>query len=196
MQKSRRVVRRIISAVLVLMFIGAGSSTAYYLRQNNLQMLELREAVFVADKDNSDIASALSKLQLFVVSHMNTALPKLGDQKAIQLKYTYERLTTAEEARVSSARATLSAEATSHCQALHAGQSFAVRSQCVEDYYAAHPVDSVAIPKELYAFDFITPLWVADRAGISLLITAALFLVLLYRIVSYLIVRKSLRSTQ
>lgn len=193
MQKSRRVLGRIVNIVLILLFVASGYSTVYHLRQNNLKMLELREAVFTADRDDGDTATALSELQLHVVSHMNTTLPKLGDQKAIQLKYTYERRVAVEDAKTSAARAALSSEATSYCQTTHAGASFAVRSQCVEDYYAAHPVSSLEVPKELYAYDFVTPLWVPDRAGLSLLAAALCGLVLLLRLVSWLIVRRSIQ---
>ena len=187
--------RRGLVVLLVLAFIAATSTGIYALRQNNLRMLELREAVFTADKNDGDTASALSELQLFVVSHMNTNLPKLGDQKAIQLKYSYERRLAVNEAKVTADRAAVNAEATSYCQNTYASASYAVRSQCIEDYYAAHPVSSLEIPKELYAYEFVTPLWVPDTAGISLLLAAALFLVLLFKFVSWLVVRRSLKST-
>lgn len=196
MQKSRRVIAGAVTVLLILLLLGSGVYGVYSLRQNNLTMLDLREAVFTADRDDGDTATALSNLQLFVVSHMNTTLPKLGDQKAIQLKYTYERRVASEEARVSAARAALSSEATSYCQSAHAGATFAVRSQCVEDYYAARPVTSLKIPKELYAYDFVTPLWVSDRAGLSLLAAGFLGVVLILRLISWLIVRRSVRSTQ
>lgn len=196
MQRSRRVLALVANIILILLFVGSASLAAYNLRQNNLKMLDLREAVFLADKDDGDTAAALSELQLFVVSHMNTTLPKLGSQKAIQLKYTYERRLAVEEARTSAARTALSNEATEYCQKTFASASFAVRSQCVQDYFAARPVATTEIPKELYAYDFVTPLWVPDRAGLSLL--AALFfgLVLILRLFSWLIVRKSNRSIQ
>ncbi|MEK7472318.1 MAG: hypothetical protein AAB624_03680 [Patescibacteria group bacterium] len=196
MQKSKRVLRWVVNIALILLFISSGYLSVYNLRQNNLKMLELREAVFTADRDDGDTATALSKLQLFVVTHMNTTLPKLGEEKAIQLKYTYERRIDAEEARVSAARTALSSEATDYCQRTFAGASFAVRSQCVEDYYTAHPVSSLEIPKELYAYDFVTPLWVPDRAGLLILAAAFLGLVLLLRLISWLVVRHSSRSIQ
>ena len=185
---------RATTILLGLLFIASVASSVYALRQNNLKMLELREAVFAADRDDGDINTALSDLQLFVVSHMNTNLPKLGDEKAIQLKYTYERRQAVDEVRVSEERAAVSAQATNYCNTTFAGATFAVRSQCILDYSAAHPVNSLEIPKELYAYDFVTPLWVPDAAGLSLLAATALFLVLLLRFASWLIVRRSLRS--
>lgn len=192
MSKLRSVLVRATTILLGLLFIASVASSVYALRQNNLKMLELREAVFTADRDDGDINTALSNLQLFVVSHMNTSLPKLGDEKAIQLKYTYERRIAVDEVRVSEERAVVSAEATDYCNKTFAGATFAVRSQCILDYSAAHPVSSLEIPKELYAYDFVTPLWVPDTAGLSLLAATALFLVLLLRFASWLIVRRSI----
>lgn len=191
MSSLRSVLSRAATVVLILAFFATGALGVYALRQNNLKMLELRDAVFTADRSDGDTNTALSKLQLFVVSHMNTSLPKLGEQKAVQLKYTYERRLAVDEARVSADRAAVSAQATDYCQKTFAGASFAVRSQCVEDYFAAHPVSSLEIPKELYAYDFVTPFWAPDTAGLSLLATAALLLVLLLKLTSWLIFRRS-----
>lgn len=194
MNKLRLVLSRAVTVSLVLLFIASGASAVYALRQNNLKMLKLREAVFTADKNDGDTSTALSDLQLFVVSHMNTNLPKLGDEKAIQLKYTYERRLAVDEARVSADRAAVSAQATDYCNKTYAGAAFAVRSQCILDYSASHPVSSLSIPKELYAYDFVTPLWVPDSAGLSLLAATALFLVLLLKLTSWLFLRR--RTTE
>lgn len=196
MSSLRSVLGRAVTVVLILVFFATGALGVYALRQNNLRMLELREAVFTADRSDGDTNTALSDLQLFVVSHMNTNLPKLGDEKAIQLKYTYERRLAIDEARVSADRAAVSAQATAYCQSTFAGAAFAVRSQCVEDYFTAHPVSSLEIPKELYAYDFVTPFWVPDTAGLSLLATAALLLVLLLKLTSWLLVRRSRSTTE
>lgn len=195
MSVTRSILRKVVTAVLALSFIASVAVGVLALRQNNLRMLELREAVFIADKNDGDTSTALSELQAYVVTHMNTTLPKLGDEKAIQLKYTYERRLAADEVRVSAERADVSAQATAYCQSTHAGASFAVRSQCVEDFYAAHPVSSLTIPKELYAYEFVSPFWVPDKAGLALLAATALLLVLLLRLTSWLVFRQSM-STQ
>lgn len=70
----------------------------YSLRANNEQMVVLRDAVYTADKDNTDVQTALGQLQGYVTSHMNTNL-STGDSPVyppIQLKYTYERLLQAQ----------------------------------------------------------------------------------------------------
>jgi hypothetical protein len=191
MDKKHRIVNWAITSFLIILLVGSGYLSVYNLRQNNLEMLRLREAVFTADREDGDINEALLKLQNFVVSHMNTTLPKLGDQKAIQLKYTYERKVAAEDSRVAAARTTLNSEATEYCQKTYPTSSFTVRSQCVQDYFTAHPVKDVEIPVELYSYDFFTPLWVPDLAGLSLLVSAILAVALLFKLLSWLIVRRS-----
>src|SRR5665213_1496323 len=79
--------------ILVLLVITA-SVSVYSLRQNNLQMVKLREAVYVADKNNTDVSSALEALQAFVTTHMNTNLSSgpSAPYPPVQLEYTYTRL--------------------------------------------------------------------------------------------------------
>ena len=191
MDKRQRILNWAINSLLIILLAGFGFIGVYNLRQNNLEMLRLREAVFTADRDNGDTGEALSKLQIFVVSHMNTTLPKLGDQKAIQLKYTYDRKVAAEDARVAAARTALNSEATEYCQKAYPTSSFTVRSQCVQDYFTAHPINKAEIPVELFSYDFVTPLWTPDTAGLSLLAAAVLAVVLILKLLSRLIVRRS-----
>ena len=68
------------------------------LRANNEHMVVLRNAVYSADMNNTDVQAALSHLQAYVTSHMNTSL-STGDNPVyppIQLKYTYDRLIQAQ----------------------------------------------------------------------------------------------------
>lgn len=157
-------------------------------------MLRLRENVFTADREGSDVNKALSELQLFIVSHTNTALPKLGDQKAIQLKYTYERLVAEKDKALAAARKSLNSDATEYCQKKYSSSSFEVRSNCVQEYFAEHPILEASIPAEMYSYDFITPLWTTDIAGLSIMVFGIFGVVLFYRLVSWLVIRKSLKK--
>src|SRR4028118_1215385 len=69
------------------------------LRNNNLQMAKLRDAVYKADQETAPGRGALPTLHRSVRSHRNPALSG-GSQNAvyppIQLKHTYERLQEAE----------------------------------------------------------------------------------------------------
>ena len=79
----------------------SGTACTLALRQNNLNMIKLRDQVFVVDKANGDIEKALKDLREYVYAHMNTNLSSGNSIKPpIQLKYRYERLLEAEKQRV------------------------------------------------------------------------------------------------
>ena len=82
---------------IILLFVaGSFAVSLYALRQNNLQMNELRTAVLAADKkgNNKQLIAALSDLRRYVLRHMNTGLQPEGSkfsEKPIQLPYKYYR---------------------------------------------------------------------------------------------------------
>lgn len=160
----------IILIVAVFVWITSGIIAGYTLRQNNLRMLELREAVFEADESGGDVNAALTELQQFVTTTMNTSLPKLGEEKAIQLKSTYEKMVAAEQARVASERQRVTQEATAYCEATLPNVRLTERVPCVQNYIAARPVVEKTIQKDLYTFDFVSPRWSPDLAGMALIL--------------------------
>ncbi len=136
-------------------------------------MLRLREAVYVADKNNGDTESALKDLRVYIYSHMNTS-PSSGGiaiKPPIQLKYTYERLVLAEKARVAAANTKIYSNAQSYCESQIDSFSGRSRVPCIEDYVAKNGVNEKPIEDSLYKFDFVSPKWSADVAGISLLVS-------------------------
>src|SRR5438105_3803142 len=56
---------------LVLALV-SGVVCVFALRANNEHMIRLRDAVYSADKNNTDVQQALRNLQAYVTSHMNT----------------------------------------------------------------------------------------------------------------------------
>src|SRR5262249_26097180 len=68
------------------------------LRANNQHMIQLRDALYAADRDNTNVQQALNNLQSYVTAHMNTNLSTGPNSPypPIQLKYTYERLVAAQ----------------------------------------------------------------------------------------------------
>ncbi|HSH18663.1 MAG TPA: hypothetical protein VK978_04735 [Candidatus Saccharimonadales bacterium] len=140
------------------------------LRANNLRMAELRDAVYQADKDGGDVQGALTNLQRYVTSHMNTNLSGGSDNAVyppIQLKYTYERLQDAEAQKSNGAVYT---EAQAHCERLNP-TDFSGRSRipCIQEYVQSRGVQQQVIPDALYKFDFLSPAWSPDMAGFGLL---------------------------
>jgi hypothetical protein len=159
-------------AFLVVAIISA-LICVFALRANNLRMLELREAVFTADKEDGDIEGALRALRQHVYRHMNTDLTA-GDNPIrlpIQLENRYERLLAAEKDRVQTTNANLYNEAQNYCEAAGPGGfSGRGRVSCVQDYVESKGVKEQPITEDLYKFDFISPGWSPDLAGWSMVI--------------------------
>ncbi|HEX5797653.1 MAG TPA: hypothetical protein VFX86_04670 [Candidatus Saccharimonadales bacterium] len=145
----------------------------YGLRQNYAEMVRLRTAVSVADEQNGNVEKALRELREFVYNHMNTDLSS-GDvsiKPPIQLKYRYERLVRAEEARTKAVNEGVKQTGEEICARKYPASGYnSPRVSCVAEYVRKHSADSSPIPDELYKFDFISPTWSPDLAGISLLL--------------------------
>jgi hypothetical protein len=143
------------------------------LRANNQHMIELREAVYVADKDNGDVNGALRNLQAYVTAHMNTNL-STGTTTVyppIQLKYTYDRLVQAQRGGATSDQ--LYSEAQQVCEQQNPnGFSGGSRIPCIQQYVQSHggAQAPAQIPDALYKFSFVSPRWSPDLAGWSLVI--------------------------
>ncbi len=154
------------------------------LRQNNIRMLELREAVYVADKEEGDTELALRELREYVHGHMNTDLTanSNGIYPPIQLKYRYERLVAAEKTRVSKANQAIYTNAQAFCERrFPAGLSGSGRIPCIQEYVSRNGVKEQTIPDVLYKFDFVSPRWSADLAGWSLVATGFFALLFVFR---------------
>ncbi|HEY5152530.1 MAG TPA: hypothetical protein VII55_01000 [Candidatus Saccharimonadales bacterium] len=157
------------------------------LRANNQHMLKLRDAVYSADKNNTDVQGALKNLQIYVTSHMNTNLSTgTSVYPPIQLKYTYERLVQAQAGQLGQTNTQLYTDAQHYCEQQDpvdfSGHN---RVPCIEQYVSSRSPDAVqlpVIPDALYKFSFITPQWSPDLAGWSLVVavlSGLLFLVTL-----------------
>src|SRR5665213_911629 len=101
-RKNIKKLSKISYRVFLVLFIISAAVTVGALRHNNTTMIALRGDLYVADKDNGNVNLALNKLRTYVYGHMNTNLASGGDTiyPPIQLKYTYQRLQSAEQANV------------------------------------------------------------------------------------------------
>jgi hypothetical protein len=178
-------------------FIVTGVIFLWAYRQNNLNMIELRQAVFTADEQNGDVEGALRKLREYVYGHMHTQLA-IGDtaiRPPIQLKYRYERLLAAEKDRVSQANAKIYTDAQADCERRYPkGLSGSGRIPCIQEYVATHGEKERPIAKELYQFDFVSPTWSPDLAGWSLVLMALLGIMFIVRFGLELWLRAKLRE--
>lgn len=142
------------------------------LRNNNLTAVRLRADLLAVDKQNGDVNAALNKLRQYMFSHMNTDLSAGGTiRPPVQLKYSYERLVTAEKDRVSKANVAIYNDAQKECERLFpVGLSGSGRIPCITDYVSKRGEVERPIADALYKFDFVSPSWSPDLAGWSLVL--------------------------
>lgn len=163
---------------LLVLAIVSGVICIGALRANNQHMSELREAVYAADKNNADVQGALKELQAYVTSHMNTSLStgKTGVYPPIQLKYTYDRLVSAQNAQ-SAQGSSLYNEAQRYCEGQNSSDfSGRNRVPCIQQYVQSHTsAKPAAINDSLYKFSFSSPRWSPDLAGWTMLISLTSF---------------------
>lgn len=169
-------------------------ATAFLLRQNNLHMITLRNLVQQADEQNQNIPTALTNLQGYVTTHMNTGM----GEKGIYLSHSYQRAyDQAVQGATSSGSASSAAyqQADKDCQSLFSRTaSFPAYVQCVIDKVAASgtavdPVKDIKAPSaDLYRYNFVSPAWSSDVAGWAVLVTLAVAFIITGRLVTELII--------
>jgi hypothetical protein len=160
--------------------------SVFFLRQNNLHMIELRNLVAQADEQNRDIPKAVTDLRNYIASHMNTGM---GD-RGIYLEHSYRRAYEAAVSRATSgstAGATIYRQADQDCQsAFPKASAFSAYVQCMTDKVAATGIAGGPVTppsSDLYRFNFISPAWSPDVAGFTLLAAVLLAVLLMGRMV-------------
>lgn len=178
--------------LLIVLLLGIVCSV-FFLRQNNLKMVELREAVLTADKVGVNVAPALEALNQHVFDHMNTRIVR-----PVELVNTYNRQAQAviEAANKGSGR-DIYAEATAACE--RRGIPLTSIAQCAADYAATNnpgvgPQQIVLPDKNRFVYSFASARWTPDLAGFSVLVTGVTLVWLLGRLVEYVLVRLVIRS--
>lgn len=149
-------------------------------------MLELKQAVYIADEQNGDIEGALQDLRSFVNSHMNTQLRSPdATEPPIQLINQFNRYIEAEQAKIASQDGNqIYRDAQARCET--GAIPLTARAQCIQEYIVANGGNASQLsipPKELYTFDFVSPLWSPDVAGISLVLAILSIALLIIRLI-------------
>lgn len=168
-----RETKRVRPRYFLILAVFFGIVCVFALRSNNEHMIALRNDVYAADKNDGNVNQALRNLQAYVYAHMNTDLAAGPNavHPPIQLKYTYQRLVAAENAKVQAANSHLYTDAQTYCQALIPnGFSGRYRESCINQYVTTHGVKPQVIQKSLYEFDFVAPKWSPDLAGWSMVL--------------------------
>jgi hypothetical protein len=149
-------------------------------------MLQLKEAVYIADEQNGDIEGALQELRSFVNTHMNTQLRSPdATEPPIQLINQFNRYIEAEQAKLSNQDSNqVYRDAQARCET--GAIPLTARAQCIQEYIVANGgnVNQLTIPpKELYTFDFVSPRWSPDVAGISIVLATLGGILLIIRLI-------------
>ncbi len=162
-------------------------------------MLELRAAVYSADKANGDTEIALKELQAYVTAHMNTNL-SAGDNAVyppVQLKYTYERLVQAKSAATGAQNQKIYSDAQRTCEQQNPND-FGGRNRipCIQQYVQSRTVVSPAdsVPDALYKFSFVSPRWSPDLAGWSLVAAIVFSILFVISWIAHLWFKRQLRA--
>lgn len=198
-EKIRYYIRKVLHVKTWQLFIVAFLMvivSATFLRFNSLGMVERRSAVLKADEsgDMTQIKNSLLELQRFISAHMNTGL-----NGGLYLSKSYERdRSAALEAAASSSnpQSVVYQQASVECRSRFQGGVASFRNdyvQCViERVKALSPsVDSVANAKlprvDNYRYDFSPPLLSFDLAGLSVIVTGVILIIIVVRILTAII---------
>ncbi len=162
---------------LLIMTLISAAICIFALRANNEHMNQLREAVYTADKNDTNVQAALQKLAKFVTTNMNTDLSSgpNGVYPPIQLTYTYDRIAQSQANALQQQNSSLYTDAENYCQSVVPnGFSGRYRIPCIEQYVSSHGLQGINVPSSLYEFDFVSPAWSPDLAGWTLILTVVL----------------------
>ncbi|NCU37638.1 hypothetical protein EOL96_01050 [Candidatus Saccharibacteria bacterium] len=200
MADKRRVTRSIkqLQAVktwqLVIVLILMLFVSATFLRLNNTGMIERKNAVVAADKTGNieDIQSRIYDLQRYAAAHMN------ADTGVFYLQEQYNRDVKEQALEASNGGSERALEirkaADAVCQPLFSGWSPAY-VRCYVNELNKHSADEInsaqlQLPSSAqYRYSFVSPLWSPDFAGWSLLVSAAIVLMIVFRLLGLGVLR-------
>ena len=196
------VIKRVRTWQLVVMLLIGLVLSAAFLRLNNLEMDKRRTAVMQADKlaDREATKQGLIELQRYVSAHMNTSL---GNGFYLEHQYNRDK-----EAALTAATSTTNPnsavyqQASIECRNRFQGGVASFRNDyvaCVAERVRAlspstDPSVGLKLPKaESYYYNYASPLWSPDLAGIMVLFCLIVTSVILLRAIAAVVLRVVLK---
>lgn len=191
------IIREVKTWQLLVLAVLFAALTVFALRQNSLNLEPKISAVLVADELGEGIEESINELGDYVTHHMNADLPR-----PIQLQYSYERaVEQAYQIELESLRSgSLLEEAKEVCAQL--GVVVSAGPQCIQDYVDENwTPDKGALSPDLpdpilFTYNFASPSWSPDLAGLSMAITVLLLVAAVSRIIAGQIVKSVMKSHQ
>ena len=193
---------------LVILLIMSGFISATFLRLNNVGMVERRESVENADKagDVVNLQQRLYDLQRYVSTHMNADPGKIALDHTYKQMYDRKLKEFEEEIKnqsnndtVSKVRAVCDARAQQGGYGRFTTQADPRYVSCINEEWEKYPAAKVAnlqfeAPStEPYYHTFVSPIWSADFAGWSLLVTIFIAMIIVMRLVVLGVLKLMLR---
>ena len=187
-QADLRALQRIKTWQMVILLVLAIFIAITFLRLNNVGMVERRNAVYAADKagDVEQIRDRLYDLQRYAASHMNAPTGE------VYLDKKYERDTTKiiEALQASSGEDSVYARADDVCRPRYIQDGFystaymlCIKEETSKQTMGEELVTQIDAPDpSLYRFEYFSPLWSFDFAGISVLISGIIALGIVIRV--------------
>jgi len=174
-----RRLRKIKFRTILLVFLIFAILSLILLRVNNMNMADLRRDVYTADKTGqmTEVKRAASILQNYVSSHMNT------DTGLISLQTMYNNaVAEAVKAANTDIDSSVYMQADQNCRNIAWQQGYSAYVQCVANAIGGTTLNKPKLPDpSLFYLSFSAPLLSADLAGVTVVITILLFIMLLIR---------------
>lgn len=166
-------------------------ATVLGLRSNNLNMINLRNQLVAADKTGeiNQVKQAALSLQHYVAHHMNTATGKV----ALVTMYNQAAQQALEEIRPSEIDESVYNKAAQSCQSVLRDYGYEAWANCVADKVGINNgatkqiATDVAPDPALFYVEYMPASLSFDLAGVTLLISLGLLLVIVGRLISILI---------
>lgn len=171
--------------VLVLLAIILALVSTFALRQNNLNMSNLRDELVAADEtgDVEAVQTAAQKLQNYVAHHMNTATGKI----ALQTLYNQAAEEAMEASKPTDISTDVYQQATEACKPQLINYGYRAWASCVATKVGLNATTTLATANEvapdpdLYYVEYAPARWSVDLAGISLLLFVVVIAVLVIK---------------
>ena len=200
-KKSLKQLQRVKTWQLLILFVISMMLTLTLLRLNNIGMVSRRAAVVNSDTNGNDKVTKqrLVDLQSYVSSHMNTNMGK-----GVYLEGSYKRAVQAaykEASNDTNPNGNIYKKAQDTCAPKFTSWSQSY-IQCTINELNKYPAssnlaDNVKLPDaNKYLHNYVSPLWSPDFAGLAVVVSAAIFTMILARATSVLLLQIMLKVRQ
>jgi hypothetical protein len=191
----RRKLKKVKTWHMVVLLLILVILSIFFLRLNNMGMVELRNQVLSADEsgDGEVLQRAATKLQNYVSGHMN------ADTGQIALQNSYDRAIQRAFSEVNDVNASGYAEATESCKAVLYVSGYPGYASCVADAVGIGE-STLVVPElpnpALYYISYASPIVSFDAAGVTVVLSVVVFLAIILKLLTEVVMALLLYKKQ